>query len=247
MSATPSPFLAILLAALLAELGAAGQAFEGRINASVLQGRQATPLLYTAGTNLLRIEVATNQPNTVDIVELQTAALTLLFPQNSSFVRLKAADEDPGKLALPPGADRAYPTAPGVPPVPAMPMMPRPGEKLDLKKTGEETNILGLACARYEIKQRGETLEVWATQQLFPYQPYVKGQTPRFGPARFEERWPRLLAARKLFPLLATLRNSNGKEHFRFEVQSITPEKLTDAAKLFQPPPGYVEVRPLPF
>jgi hypothetical protein len=41
---------------------------------------------------------------------------------------------------------------------------------------------------------------------------------------------------------------NNGAERFRFEVTSVTPQKLTDAeAKLFQPTAGYVEIQPLPF
>jgi hypothetical protein len=57
-----------------------------------------------------------------------------------------------------------------------------------------------------------------------------------------------LLAAKKMFPLLATAKFDNGAERYRFEVQSILPQKLTDEdAKLFQPPAGYFEIQPLPF
>jgi hypothetical protein len=44
------------------------------------------------------------------------------------------------------------------------------------------------------------------------------------------------------------LKFDNGAERFRFEVKSVTPQKLTDEdAKLFQPPDGYMEIQPLPF
>ena len=57
-----------------------------------------------------------------------------------------------------------------------------------------------------------------------------------------------LLASRKLFPLLASLHYENGAERFRFEVQAVTPQKLTEEdAKSFQPPAGWLEIRPLPF
>ena len=125
-----------------------------------------------------------------------------------------------------------------------MPMM----EKMDLKATGETTNLLGFACERYEIKQRGETLEIWATDQLLPYQPYIRNQPHRFGPRMIEEQWPGLLTAKKLFPLRASLRFDNGPERFRFEVKSVTAQNLKgDDQKLFQPPEGYFEIQPLPF
>ena len=144
----------------------------------------------------------------------------------------------------------------------AMPMMPTPMmEKMELTATGEKTNLLGFACTRYEIKQRGETMEIWATEQLFPFQPYMQNQPHRFGPRMIEEQWGDLLKAKKLFPLLAVLRFERlsppgagtppaaGPERYRFEVQSITPEKINsdDATRLFQPPPGYIEIQPLPF
>jgi hypothetical protein len=230
-------------------------AFEGRISAMTTQGGEANELLYTVGTNFARVEMtATNWPNPVDVVDLKSGALTLLFPHNRSFVRLKpdaenaAAPGAPG-MPRPPGMEPRppFPMAPGVPAMPAMRPMP-PAEKFELQATGRQTNILGFACAEYEIKRRGETLEIWATDQLFPYQPYVRHQAPRFGPRMIDEQWPKLVAERKLFPLRASLRFDNGAERYRFEVKSVTPEKLTDAdAPLFQPPPGYFEIEPLPF
>ena len=133
--------------------------------------------------------------------------------------------------------------------MPAMPPMPMmPAAKLELQATGQKTNLLGYACEQYQLKQRGETLEVWATDQLLPYQPYLQNQPHRFGPQRIEEQWPGMLTSRKLFPLLASLRYDNGAERFRFEVQSVTPDKITDPdGKLFQPPTDYHEIQPLPF
>jgi hypothetical protein len=135
---------------------------------------------------------------------------------------------------------------PSMPAMPPMPMMP--AAKLELQATGQKTNLLGYACEQYQLKQLGETLEVWATDQLLPYQPYLQNQPHRFGPQRIEEQWPGMLTSRKLFPLLASLRYDNGAERFRFEVQSVTPDKITDPdGKLFQPPTDYHEIQPLPF
>lgn len=327
----------------LAALASTTIAFEGRINAVMIQGNQTNALLYTVGTTSLRVEMTvTNWPNPVDILDINSGTLTLLFPNNRSFVHLKSATEAatvgapgmpmppaglpqgigpqsppavppmptmPNMPALPPGvgpqaqgtpnmptmpprpvmpnmpstagmppmpnmpalpqgvgpqaqAGSSVPVMPsrpppnmpnmagasGMPSMPAMPMPMMPNAKAELQATGQKTNLLGFACQQYQLKQRGETLEIWATDQLFPYQPYVQNQPHRFGPQRIEEQWPGMLTSRKLFPLLASLRYDNGAERFRFEVQSVTPQKLTDKdAKLFQPPEGWFEIQPLPF
>ena len=121
-------------------------------------------------------------------------------------------------------------------------------EKPELKATGEKTNLLGYVCTRYELKQRGEVMEIWATDRLLPFQPWLANQPPRFGPRMIEEQWGELLKQQKLFPLLAILRFENGPERLRFEVKAITPERIEDHdGKLFQPPPDYHEIEPLPF
>jgi hypothetical protein len=334
----------------LAALASTAVAFEGRINAVMTQGNETNALLYMVGTDSLRVEMtATNWPNPVDILDRNTGALTLLFPNNRSFVHLKPATDaatttvpgapdmpmppgglppgigpqsapvtspmtsmpniptlppgigpqtqvNPNMAAMPPrpvmpnlppgvGLQAApggpampampprpvMPNMPGLPPgvgpqpsagpgapgmsglpnmpsMPALPMMPGMMEKTELQATGQKTNLLGFACQQYQLKQRGETMEIWATDQLFPFQFYVQNQPHRFGPRGIEEQWPGLVTAKKLFPLLATLKFDNGAERFRFEVTSVTPQKLTEEdAGLFQPPAGWFEIQPLPF
>jgi hypothetical protein len=154
---------------------------------------------------------------------------------------------------LPPGIGPQSAGASGAPAMPGMaggmPMMPMlPMEKVELKATGDTTNLLGYACARYEIKQRGEVMEIWATDQLLPYQPWRQNQPLRFGPQMLEEQWGELLKAKKLFPLLATLKFEHGTECLRFEVKSVTPEKIEDRdGALFRPPADYREIQLLPF
>lgn len=219
-------------------------AFEGRITATLARGGQATLLLYTAGTNCLRVEVAaSDRPNPVDLLDWASGQITLLFPNNGSFVRLKAAAE--GVSSAPPG-------------FPAMPAMTPMMGKIELTATGDKTNLLGFVCGKYEIKQHGELMEIWATDQLFPFQPYQQNQPHRFGPRMIEEQWGDLLKAKKLFPLLAVLRfeppsppgtvapPAPGPERYRFEVKAVTPEAITDNS-LFQPPSGYQEIQPLLF
>ncbi len=264
--------------------------FEGRITAALTQGGPVANLVYTVGTNYVRIEQTdTGWPHARDIVNLQTGEMTLLFPNNRSFVRLDksggahapsrpadASSAGAGSQALPtalgagappmPAPQGIGPTnlpgAPAMPQMPAMPGIPRPGMgmpatpmmpmmmgRLELRDTGHSTNLLGLACEQYELKQRGETMEIWATDRLLPFQLYLPNQPHRFGPRMIEEQWGDLLKAKQLFPLLAMSKIGNGAERYRFEVQSITPEKINpgEEARLFQPPSDYQEIRPLPF
>ncbi|MEI8291140.1 MAG: DUF4412 domain-containing protein [Verrucomicrobiota bacterium] len=259
-------------------------AFEGHITAAFTGGGQPTALLYTVGTNSLRVEnTATNRPNTVDLLDLPSGELTLLFPNNRSFVRLKAIVANAtamssGIPALPPGVGpqpvsqaispsigptnlpgmSSCPTPPPMPAIPnlpaaggmpAMPMMPPPMmEHMELKATGEKTNLLGFACEQFQIKQRGQIMEIWATDMLLPFQPYVQNQPHRFGPRMIEEQWGELLKAKKLFPLIAVLKFENGPVRYRFEVKKIQSGKMTGAdVKQFLPPPEYREIHPLPF
>ena len=262
----------LYVAGCVAVLTQTAAAFEGRLNAVMIQGNVTNQLLYTAGTNLLRVEMTeANGLNPVDILDIHTGALTLLFPNNRSFVRLKSATEAaivgaPG-FAMPRPVMPTMPSQPEIPPMPNRPVMPNisaapamssmpampipmmPNVNSEFQATGQKTNILDFDCQRYELRQRGETLEIWATDQLPPFQPYLQSQPHRSDPNRMSEQWPGLLADRKLFPLRASLRrDNNGAERFSFAVQSVTPQKLTDGdARLFQPPEGYFEIQPLPF
>lgn len=168
----------------------------------------------------------------------------------------------PGTRAMPSMPAAPTPDIPRMPPsadMPAMPMMPMMMmEPMELKATKDTTNLLGYTCLRYELHQRGEAMEIWATDKLPPFEPYLQNQGHRFGPRMIEDQWGQLVKAKKLFPLLAVLRferpspspngapTASGPERLRFEVKSITPEKIEDSA-LFQPPPDYHELPAMPF
>lgn len=125
------------------------------------------------------------------------------------------------------------------------PMMNRP---MALSDTGVTTNLLGFACRRFELDQRGVRLEVWATDQLMPYQAYLRHQPMSPRPQVIDELWPDLLAARHLFPLVAVLRYDNGVERLRLTVTSISTNGIAESTDtLFQPPPGYREMPALPY
>ena len=167
----------------------------------------------------------------------------------------------PATPPMPPGVGPQA-GAPGgamaaMPAMPPMPMPPMPMEKMELKATADTTNLLGYTCVRYELSQRGESMEIWATDKLPAFEPYLQNQGHRFGPRMIEDQWGELLKAKKLFPLLAVLRFAPpspptgaapavGTERMRFEVKSITPERIEDDT-LFQPPPDYHELQAMPF
>jgi hypothetical protein len=107
--------------------------FEGRIAATITRGGEVTPLLYTAGTNFLRVEVTdTRRPNSVNILDSNSGELVLLFPNNRSFVRLKGEEKSPAPPQVPPTtpaapAGQIGPTnLPGMPDMPQVPQM-QPG------------------------------------------------------------------------------------------------------------------------
>lgn len=265
-------------------------AFEGRIQATLTRGGETQTFIYTAGTNQLRIERGeTDQPYPQNIVNRGTGELTLLFPHNRSFVRLKPAGDNtasfPTAPAMPapsarlpsgigpqpstgnlPPQQPAMPQMPAMPPrpagvtgigvqpglpagLPSMPTMPvMPMAQAELKATEDTTNLLGYTCTRYELKSRNEVMDIWATDRLLPFRAWLPNQPHRFGPRMIEDQWGEMLAAKKLFPLLATLKFGNGIERLRFEVRTVTPEKEPDPnGALFQPPPDYREIQPLPF
>jgi len=121
-------------------------------------------------------------------------------------------------------------------------------DKLELKATGQTTNLLGYVCTGYELKLGGTTMTIWATDRLLPFQGWVQNQPANFGRRQIEDQWADLVKGQKLFPLLATLKPDHAPERYRFEVKAISPKKFTatDAA-LFQVPAEYQEIQPLPF
>ena len=85
-------------------------AFEGRIVSALTRGGESQSFLCTVGTNTLRLQRReTDRPYAVNLVDRATGGMTLLFPNNRSFVRLK------------PQAENSSTTPPGFPAMPAIP------------------------------------------------------------------------------------------------------------------------------
>jgi hypothetical protein len=126
----------------------------------------------------------------------------------------------------------------------------RSSRTLQFSTTGETTNLLGYACTRYELRQRDREMEIWATKQLIPFHPWRQDPPPRHhGPQVLEEGWGAMLQARKLFPLLIIMKNESGERlPFEFKVTSLKRRQFSmENAKLFEPPPDYLELEPPPF
>jgi hypothetical protein len=253
----PRLAVAVLAGVMLLPAVASAGAFEGCIQATCVRGGQAVSLLYSAGSDSLRVEnTDTNWPSPINLLDRNTGVLTLLFSNNRTFIHLPSVTENPAMPgspqmpALPPGiGPQSQPGMPNAAAAGGMPTMPMPpAEPLELKPTGETTNLLGYTCAGYEIKQRGETMVVWATDQLLPFQAWQQTQSPRAGHRPIEDQWAELMKTQKLFPFLATLKRDHASERYRFEVKSITAQKFTDTnTPLFRVPAGYLEIQPLPF
>ena len=173
-----------------------------------------------------------------------------------------------------PGGGTSAPPNPSLPPMPAgigpgaragasmpmpgsaapgMPPMPMPGMfgATELKKTGKTKKIQGFDCTMFTVSSRGESLEIWATNDstLFPFQLITRDYIGRrFGPQMLEETWPELLHNKGLFPLEATLKmDPGGQERLSFKVDKIESASRTGSKKiddkLFQPPEKYIEIQ----
>jgi hypothetical protein len=280
-----------------------GTGFEGKIHAVGGRTGAVGGLLYTVGTNCMRVEMTdTNFPNAIDLVDLSSGQITLVQPMNHTFLRFKPDEHPnlPGRfmggpaMAPPPPPMPAAPpemppgpppgigptNLPGMPAMPQVPQMPqrppmpngmppggppmqalapnpgmgaamamrRPAMMFQLQAAEGQTNLLGYDCRHYLIQQHGETMDIWATDKLLPFQVYLPNQPPSFGMPMMEYQWSKLLAEKKLFPLLASMRGDNGVELYHFEVQSIAAGNLSEhEAQNLQPPGDYIEIQPRPF
>lgn len=230
-----------------------GRIFEGRISARLTRDNQTEELRYAIATNFVRVEsTATNRPMPSNILDRRSGELIIVFPHNGSFMRVKpgAPSASPRTPPMPAGIgpQSAFPmvSAGAAPGMAMVPMPPMGMERLELRDLNEKTNLLGYACEHFQIHQRNATMDIWATDAIAPFQPYLRSQP--IGASTPEEKWGELIQAKGEFPLLAILKSDNGLERLRFEVTSVIPQKLmNESASLFQPPANYRAVLPLPY
>jgi len=95
MPARAAFFLAISICA-----SSAAPAFEGQISVALTRNGDSKQLEYTVTTNRMRIEYAGNErPDARDVINLDTGAVTILFPHNRTFMRLNASGANPAANA----------------------------------------------------------------------------------------------------------------------------------------------------
>jgi hypothetical protein len=234
--------------------------FGGTISATLARaGTEATHFVFTRKSNQLRIENTTNKLEPINIIDLEAKKLTIVFPHNTTFMRVDLAKVG-AQFSAPPGfpSPPPIPNPKGMPPMPSMPPNPLAGGAMmmpptpgmggapELKKTEKTKKIQEFDCTLYTLSDRGETLEIWATDDaaLFPFRLLRRDSMSRhFGPQMLEEQWPELLQKRSLFPLEAILHvEPNGQERLSFKVDKIEEKKITDE-NLLRPPAGYIEIQ----
>ena len=92
--------------------------FEGTISATLTRaGTQITNFEFNRKGNLLRIENTTNKLEPINIVDLAANKLTIIYPHNTTFVRVDLTKRaaQPGVLPLPPNSPSLGSGAAGFP------------------------------------------------------------------------------------------------------------------------------------
>ncbi len=215
-------FTSLALGIHFTTFGEDAPAFEGRIRAEWTQDYKTNALLYTIGPAQLRVKmIGGDMFKPEDVLDRESGAMMLVFP-------------DPGLYGIKPlfsPVVRQVVFYPVMPVVPKTSPTPRPGPPIatiEFRETGHKKRILGYPCGQYEILLGSQSVEIWATDQLAPFQPYLDHRPFSAEMQTVDTQWGDLLRAKKLFPLLAVSKSNGGVERFRFEVKSIAPEKLAD-------------------
>jgi len=200
------------------------------------------PLAQPGPTNLSRIP---QMPNMPDMPATMGAVVSTpeMMPGMPAVMRERMPM--PGMMPRPRGGLEG-----GWPGEAPRPNRRRSSRGLQFSATGQTTNLLDYACTRYELRQRDRIMEIWATDQLMPFHPWLQDPPPRHhGPQMMEESWADMLQARKLFPMFVQMKNESGETlPFSFKVMSVAPKHLgAQGAGLFQPPADYHELEPPPF
>lgn len=190
----------ITTAVLLCMTGTSKGSFEGIIEAKLTRGSHAESYTYSVGTNMLRlVRNETDHPYATNLIELDSGRMTLIFPHNRAFIRMKRlehpAASPPGfpEIPIPPGGlpqgigPQAGFTETGMPQMPDLQGLPMPemrpedparptrptrrrsSRELQFSTTDVTTNLFGYACTLYELRQRDRFMEIWATDRLIPF------------------------------------------------------------------------------
>lgn len=173
------------------------------------------------------------------------------------------------------------PQTPGMPNIPSgvpggglpgnMPMIPGLTKEAKLIKGKESKMIHGYKCHRYLLETpRDGVITLWLSnaEDLPPFYLPIHSTPRSQGRVEWVRQWPALLREKKLFPMLAILRNApatpatptkankknsktaqkntpQGREIARWEITKISPKPVTDPSKnLFKAPKNYYQIAP---
>ncbi|MDX2110675.1 MAG: DUF4412 domain-containing protein [Verrucomicrobiota bacterium] len=192
-------------------------AFEGKVDYSVTDGKEKNAIKYAIKGDKLRLEVDATSKHGKDamgsvIFDTKAEMMTILMPSESMYMEMSTKQ---------------------------MMQQARPGRPTDekeaeLKKTGKTEVICGYTCDEYLIESKGDTSSIYVTDKLGTF---MFGSNPMGGQA--PKNWERALGGKSLFPLKVVTRNKANKETFTMVATKV--EKGNLPASLFEPPSGFTK------
>lgn len=206
------PFL-LLLTVVTAPLTLAAKEFEGTIRMTMTDGRGTKrPLDYSIRAGLIRTDV--------QIGDGQSATAIMNFAKDEMIVLMPG---QPMYMVMP--LKRTANQATG-----------HTNDDTAFEKTGETEKILGYDCAKYLVKSKGATTEIWATEQLGAFMGLGGGMGGPMGKGAAPQGWEKALTGKNFFPM-RVVSGAGSKEKFRLDVTAVEPKSLPDSQ--FAPPEGY--------
>lgn len=196
-------------------------AFEGRVSLGITAEKGGEQVIdFLTKGDLVRMEPkAAEAAGTAMIVNAAKQEMTILMPRERMYMAMPLR----GGPASPGGAEQ-----------------PAQGK---IEKTGRTEKILGYDCEEYVVTDKGDSTEMWITEQLGSFMG-LGGGNPMGGMMGGRKAkadgaaWENLLKGKKgWFPLRVVSRDGRGKEKFRLEAKKIEPGNLPD--DLFAPPADF--------
>ncbi|MBX3738234.1 MAG: DUF4412 domain-containing protein [Candidatus Didemnitutus sp.] len=212
---------ALALLGLLTVSALGALAFEGRVSLGFSDSKGREQVIdYAMKGALVRLEPKMKEAGgAAMIMDADKREMTILMPEQRMYMTMP--------LRGTPGEGKGTPDA----------------KDVKVEKTGRTEKVLGYDCEEYVMSDRGQTTEMWITEQLGSFMG-LSGANPMGGmmggrKAKTEGRaWEQVLKDKKgAFPLRVVGHDAKGKETFRLEAKKIEPGNVPD--DLFTAPAGF--------